>query len=335
MALSTPARLPRPTEVLASRAGIEASRVDEANEVIANLFCDHALAPLDRGVKMTLRSAHTGPVGLDLLDYREGVRISPVGLGDFHLVQIPLRGRARMSVGDAVVESSSGRATVPPIDRDFVMEWKEDTPHLIVYVDRQELLRVASVMWSIDDPSRLQLAPGLELGTAAGQAFLRSVLEFHDVMDASGIVHSELPRKLAGELMVSRLLLAVDSSFARSIETWDHNAAGGASERIYRRFVSAAEQANTEDLTPFELARVLGMPLRTLQEHINRASGSTPTVLLRELRFRRAHERLRASDPSRTTVTAIAEECGFGHLGRFAGEYRLRFGESPAETLRR
>jgi AraC-like DNA-binding protein len=31
----------------------------------------------------------------------------------------------------------------------------------------------------------------------------------------------------------------------------------------------------------------------------------------------------------------VALYYGFAHLGRFAGEYRKAFGESPSETLRR
>lgn len=33
-------------------------------------------------------------------------------------------------------------------------------------------------------------------------------------------------------------------------------------------------------------------------------------------------------------MTAIAMGWGFTHMGRFAVEYRKRFGESPSETLR-
>jgi AraC-like DNA-binding protein len=34
------------------------------------------------------------------------------------------------------------------------------------------------------------------------------------------------------------------------------------------------------------------------------------------------------------SVTAVAMNFGFFHLGRFATSYRKRFGESPSETLR-
>jgi AraC-like DNA-binding protein len=32
-------------------------------------------------------------------------------------------------------------------------------------------------------------------------------------------------------------------------------------------------------------------------------------------------------------VSEIALRWGFGHFGRFAAEYRRRFGESPSQTL--
>ena len=42
-----------------------------------------------------------------------------------------------------------------------------------------------------------------------------------------------------------------------------------------------------------------------------------------------------ASSPAETTVSAVADRWGFGHAGRFAGAYRRRFGEYPAQTLAR
>jgi len=37
---------------------------------------------------------------------------------------------------------------------------------------------------------------------------------------------------------------------------------------------------------------------------------------------------------SEASVTSIASDAGFTHLGRFAILYRSRFGESPSETLK-
>lgn len=35
------------------------------------------------------------------------------------------------------------------------------------------------------------------------------------------------------------------------------------------------------------------------------------------------------------TVTDIAQQWGFSHLGSFATQYRRRFGETPSRTLKR
>ena len=48
-----------------------------------------------------------------------------------------------------------------------------------------------------------------------------------------------------------------------------------------------------------------------------------------------ARKALTAADPATATVTAIANDQGFGELGRFAVNYRRLFGEPPSATLRR
>jgi transcriptional regulator GlxA family with amidase domain len=55
---------------------------------------------------------------------------------------------------------------------------------------------------------------------------------------------------------------------------------------------------------------------------------------LRRVRLAQARADLEAPGPN-TSVTNVAYDCGFSHLGRFAQEYARRFGESPSETLRR
>ena len=82
------------------------------------------------------------------------------------------------------------------------------------------------------------------------------------------------------------------------------------------------------------LASTLGLSSRTLHRLVRRELGLSPMRLLRMVRLDRARADLAEPTPW-TTVTGVAFDCGFNHLGRFAREYARRFGESPSETLRR
>ena len=55
---------------------------------------------------------------------------------------------------------------------------------------------------------------------------------------------------------------------------------------------------------------------------------------LRHSRLQQVRRRLLDAAPGET-VTSLATQWGFFHLGRFSGLYRRQFGESPSETLRR
>src|SRR5215475_8849197 len=83
-----------------------------------------------------------------------------------------------------------------------------------------------------------------------------------------------------------------------------------------------------------DLAEACGVAPRTLQKHFHRFLGRSPLAHLRELRFDRARQELLRGVPQ-AGVTEIATLCGFVHFGRFASEYRRRFGESPSATLQR
>jgi AraC-like DNA-binding protein len=57
-------------------------------------------------------------------------------------------------------------------------------------------------------------------------------------------------------------------------------------------------------------------------------------AVLRKKRLAQARADLAAAAPG-TTVTSVALDCGFTHLGRFSLDYAKEFGEPPSETLRR
>ena len=81
-----------------------------------------------------------------------------------------------------------------------------------------------------------------------------------------------------------------------------------------------------------EIARLCGVPRRTLEKHFSSFLGRAPLQFLRDERFEQVRRKLLRAPPG-ANVTRIASECGFNHAGRFALTYRSRYGESPSDTL--
>jgi len=84
-----------------------------------------------------------------------------------------------------------------------------------------------------------------------------------------------------------------------------------------------------------EICAAIGTAERTLRLHCTQHLGMSPHRYLWLRRMNLARRALTLADPSATTVTTIANDHGFGELGRFAVAYRAIFGESPSATLHR
>src|SRR5262245_56327637 len=87
---------------------------------------------------------------------------------------------------------------------------------------------------------------------------------------------------------------------------------------------------------PLQIGNVaarLGVTSRHLQKGFRRHLATTPQQFLNECRLDMARWRLQAARKGET-VTSIAFDCGFGHLGEFAIRYQQRFDEKPSKTLR-
>ncbi len=89
-----------------------------------------------------------------------------------------------------------------------------------------------------------------------------------------------------------------------------------------------------EPLSMAEVAHEVGVGLRSLQLAFLEVRAMGPRDVLLRMRLERARERLMVAG-SGDTVTSIALDCGFAHLGRFPAAYRMAFGELPTETLAR
>ncbi|WP_344411955.1 helix-turn-helix transcriptional regulator, partial [Pseudonocardia ailaonensis] len=88
------------------------------------------------------------------------------------------------------------------------------------------------------------------------------------------------------------------------------------------------------ELTLADLAAAVGVTARSLQRGFRETLGVSPMAYVRGARLDRVHAELQAAQGP-AAVTGVATRWGFFHLGRFAAQYRERFGELPSDTARR
>lgn len=94
------------------------------------------------------------------------------------------------------------------------------------------------------------------------------------------------------------------------------------------------DQADSQ-LRLTDVCAEFGVSKRTLQYMFAKEFDISPMRYLRMIRLNRAHRKLLRSERHLSTVTDVAFDTGFWHLGDFARAYKHLFGRSPSETLRR
>jgi len=128
------------------------------------------------------------------------------------------------------------------------------------------------------------------------------------------------------------LILAMMSCVAGGIETKRHRA-WHRHKHIMDRFEQWIEAHPCESAHLLEVCDDLDISPRSLTFCCQEQLGMSPMRYLWVRRMKLAKRTLMEAEPFTTTVTVVALNFGFSHLGRFSVDYRSLFGEMPSATL--
>jgi AraC-like DNA-binding protein len=104
---------------------------------------------------------------------------------------------------------------------------------------------------------------------------------------------------------------------------------------IVRRAERLFQEQGGDAVSIAGLSKAIGVSERSFRNAFYRVCSTGPKRYLRIWQLHQVRRSLRRASGRMSTVTAVATEHGFLELGRFAGEYRALFGESPSRTLQR
>jgi AraC-like DNA-binding protein len=178
----------------------------------------------------------------------------------------------------------------------------------------------------------LEFDPEVNFEFGAGRAVKRVLARLYQQagQDESEFVISTLGMRQLERSLITLVLEGLKHNYSKFVNGPERNVAPWQVRAVEEFILENAEKT----LSLGDLAVIGGVSGRSLQYSFRRYTGCSPMEFLRRTRLERVQKEL-LHPIHDTTVTSTAMRWGFLHLGRFAGEYGARFGESPSATLRR
>jgi len=309
--------------------------IDEARAIGSDLYYPHEVRVLgdEHIFQMRMTAASFGPVTLGRLDYSTEVEIFTNELRDSYQVNIPMRGELVTGSGRARTVATPHRAAVYRCDqRTLLRGWASPypTPVLALKIDRRALEDQLAARLGTEIVDPIVFGMDLDLDTVVGRQWLSLVEGLSHQLDSPEALalHPIVSTPMA-ECLMSGLLVAAEHDYRARLYEPKPSLPG-----IVRLAVDYLEAHAQQPLTVAQVAKNVGVSVRSLQVGFQNSLGTTPMRQLKIIRMQKARKDLLKADPANEGVTEIAQRWGFLHVGRFAGEYKETFGVSPSEDLR-
>lgn len=310
--------------------------LDEARQAVTDVYLPHQLYADDPAkLSMTLNAVEQRLFTAGFLTYGTDATLRMPATEVCYHVNLTTTGHTDAGRQDGGRETTHARqrGVILHPEQTNTVNWSPQAEQIILKVPRASLEAHLSDLLGRKVNSAIDFDFGLDLSTAAGASLLASVEFFVGELDRpGGIADMPLARDQLEAFIMSQLLTAAEHPYKDDLlAPPDHVKLG----RL-KPVVDFIEMNADEPLTPTELARAGSMSVRTLHASFQKLFGLSPMAYVRKVRLEHVNEELRrhSGDPV-VRITDIASKWGFFHLGRFAQQYKERFGESPSETLRR
>jgi AraC-like DNA-binding protein len=263
--------------------------------------------------------AHSMAVKVDVFD----------GLRDLSIVEHREGNPVQVLAGSESVNLRAGDCFLLPPDRPYQAVWNS-VAVTVTTLGFENLQREAA--WLVDHEA-LGVDFARPITPAAGRHWSQTIGYVERVVSSSPLLDAAPLARLELSWLVNSAVLACFPNSTLGAESASDT---GDTPQPLRRALAFIDEHATDPITLNEIAAAARLSPRGLQAAFRRHLETTPLAHLRSVRMQHAHRDLQEAQPGDgTSVAAVAAHWGFAHLGRFAIEYRRRFGIYPSQALRR
>lgn len=243
-------------------------------------------------------------------------------------------GVADMTVGTRSARRTPSTVALAPLSmlRRHEMKTVDGSyANVMLRFDANVVTRVLKAMFGHAALTKLDLAPTIDLSSSTGRTLFQLSRTVVSGMHEQKLL-ARSPKAMA-LLTEAALRLVFENVPHRLIDKLDRGPADVTPRHIHRAIDYMRANLHRA-LTMIDIAEAVGISDRYLQLGFRRFRDTTPAMYLRQIRLEAVHAELSRPE-NHLPINEVALKWGFAHMGRFAAQYRVAFGISPSETVKR
>lgn len=307
--------------------------IDQARRWGESVFCQNELTNLDAlsSLDANLCYKKFGNLGMGTISYGGEVTISPNEFNTFYLVQMPLHGGECIDSNNQRTYISQSVGCVLNAQHPVLLHHSANTKKIFLRVERELLERLCGQHLGRGVPLPIEFDTAMPLNSPAGKRWMQTMSWLAELLNEGEVSDSPLLAVQIEHMVATMLLECQHSNLSEALLHDSHKI----TPSFVRRAQQFLEERASEPITVCDIAEYVGVSTRSLYNGFQKYRHMSPMHMLKEIRLNRVREQLMQSQTGQTTVTAVAYQWGFCHLGHFTIDYKRRFGECPSDTLMR
>ena len=320
------------TYPVARFSSVSARGIDETRAAFRRLVREHEILSFgDNRCHAEISYAPLSNMAVSSVSLSTGITARAYEAQDSTLIFTLLDGEIEITMGGGRFNVRKNRIVIVPAGVPFSLDIPRRNRSIIVEIDQDHL--GSFVSQELGTACRDLMALNLDADASESRAGVAGLIRFlrNELNDGSPQLRHAAYVSRMEDLIASSLSFALPQASARGEIRCDQKSM----PRYIRRTIEYMHAHADAPPTLETLSQVAAISPRTLIRGFNRFMGQSPIAYLRDLRLECAHKDLCRAHPHDVSVTAIAHKWNFCHVGRFTALYRQKFGESPAESLRK
>ncbi|MBB4229582.1 AraC family transcriptional regulator [Rhizobium mongolense] len=317
----------------ASRFCIFDADVDELREHYANTLKPVRVSPIDRRSTISVEDTHFSVGEFDIWSglCQSGMEVNFSEPLDAYALYVPITGAMEMGGGGHQLTSAPGTLLAADLSKANLLRLHSERSHIGIAFSRQSVTRQLSELLGSPVIHDIELFAEYDARSGAGAklAAMAQLLWDSLISEPAGTISARSTEFFFRTIMVA-LLENVPHRYSALLE----RPVSPAMPRQMKRAIDYMMANIATAVSVDEIARDAGVSARALQAAFKQFKNTTPLNYLRQLRLEGARKDLLLGRQDGVSISDIARQWGFTHVGRFSILYRETFGEMPTETRR-